>query len=217
MSAAFFYLLHDPVALSRVVDEVRSTFTDEDEIRPGSQLNACTFLQACIHETFRLVPAVPNASPRQVLPGGLMVGDQYIPEGTIVASSLYAVMRKPEYFFRPDEFYPARWIADSATGVSSDDVQAAQKMHCSFGVGPRSCPGWKLASLELALVIAKTVFQYDMRLQPGLKCCASNITGKPCEFHFIGWSVALPGQGVATQFRRKQADDDNHPQLHISA
>lgn len=206
MGALFFHLLHNPVALSCVIAEVRSTFSTEDEIHPGAELQSCAFLHACINETMRLVPAVPNGSPRCVLPGGLAVDDQYIPEGTNISTSLYVMMRKQEYFHDADEFRPGRWIVDPTMGVDEAHVQAAQRAFCPFGIGTRSCVGSKLALLELTVVLARTLFLYDMRLAPGAKCCAANTSAKKCEYPFKAWTIAFPEQGALVQFKRRQPD-----------
>ncbi|KAJ5267074.1 hypothetical protein N7478_009882 [Penicillium angulare] len=204
MSALFFYLVHDRNALERLAAEVRAAFSSEDEIRPGPELNSCTFLQACINETMRLIPAVPNGSPRCVLPGGLKVGDEIIPEGTTVATSLYVLMRRSDYFHNPDEFRPWRFVVDPAAGVDEESVQAAHQAFVPFGIGPRSCVGWKLGWTELNLALARTLFLYDMRLAPGARCCATNRSAKNCEYHFKGWSIAYPSQGASVQFKKRQ-------------
>lgn len=154
----------------------------------------------------RLVPAVPNGSPRCVLPGGLTVDGQYIPEGTIIATSLYVMIRKKEYFHDADEFQPGRWVVDPKTGVDEEHVQAAQQAFCPFGIGTRSCVGSKLALLELTVVLARTLLFYDMRLAPGAKCCATNTGAKKCEYPFKVWTIAFPEQSALIQFKRRQTD-----------
>ncbi|KOS42691.1 hypothetical protein ACN38_g6432 [Penicillium nordicum] len=203
MSALFFYILHDPDALSRVTAEIRAAFDNEDEIIAGPKLNSCHFLHACVDETMRLLPAVANGSPRRVLPGGLTVGGQHIPEGVTVSSSLYVLFRKNEYFENPDEFQPRRWIVDPEFGTDEESVSMAKRAFCPFSVGPRSCVGWKLAWMELNVVLARSVFLYDMMLAPEAPCCASNRTGKKCEFRFKGYSIAAPIQGVPAQIKRR--------------
>ncbi|KAJ5151733.1 hypothetical protein N7492_010028 [Penicillium capsulatum] len=204
IGALFYYLVHDPQALERLATEIRATFSTTDEIHPGTKLNSCTFLRACIDETTRLIPAVPNGSPRCILSGGMIVDGRFIPEGTVVSTSLYVLMRKNEYFHDSDEFRPGRWVADPATGVDEASVQAAREAFCPFGTGPRSCVGKRMALLELTVVLARTLFLYDMRLAPGAKCCATNTGPKKCEYPFKAWSVAFPEQEALLQFRSRQ-------------
>ncbi|RMJ21119.1 Cytochrome p450 [Aspergillus sp. HF37] len=147
MSAAF-YLLHNPDALSRATAELKD----------------CKILQACIDETMRLVPAVPLASPRHVEAGGLTVGGDYLPEGTIVGTSLYTMQRHPAYFDRSDSFCPERWLSDPGTGVTKEMVNRSLHAFSPFGIGPWTCVGWKLGWMELNLTLARTLFLYDLRL-----------------------------------------------------
>lgn len=201
MSAAIFYLLHNPAALTRAISEVRSTFKTADEIQRITQINDCKFLQACINEALRLAPAVPLASLRSVEKGGLtLVDGQYIPEGTIVGTSLYTMQRNPEYFYQPNSFRPERWLVDPDTGVSEESVNRGHQAFAPFGIGPRKCVGWRLGWLELNVMLARTLFLYDLRLAPGASCCSGRGPGQECEYSTKAWSV-MAGEGPVVQFR----------------
>ncbi len=202
MSAAIFYLLHNPAALARAISEVRSTFKTADEIQRITQINDCKFLQACINEALRLAPAVPLASLRSVEKGGLtLVNGQYIPEGTIVGTSLYTMQRNPEYFDKANSFRPERWLVDPDTGVSEESVNRTHEGFAPFGIGPRMCVGWRLGWLELNVMLARTLFLYDLRLAPGASCCSRRDPGQECEYSTKAWSV-MTGEGPVVQFRR---------------
>lgn len=201
MSAAIFYLLHNPAALARAISEVRQTFKTADEIQRITQINDCKFLQACINEALRLAPAVPLTSLRIVQEGGLTLGYEHIPEGTIVGTSLYTMQRNPEYFDQPNSFRPERWFVDPATGVTEESVNRAHKAFAPFGIGPRQCVGWRLGWLELNVTLARTLFLYDLRLVPGAACCSRQTLGEDCEYSTKAWSV-MAGEGPVVQFRR---------------
>lgn len=202
MSGAFFYLAHHPDSLARLIREVRTSFAHEEEISMGAQLHSCTFLQACINETVRLVPSVSNAPPRDVQAGGILVDDEFVPQGTTLGTSIYTIQRNPRYFTAPDEFRPERWIVDPETGVNEDDIKTAKQGFCPFSIGPRSCVGWKLAWTELNVSIARTLFQYDMRLAPEATCCHGK--RNDCEYQFKGWMTSAV-EGPWVQFRPGRA------------
>ncbi|BCS27712.1 cytochrome P450 [Aspergillus puulaauensis] len=207
MSAAIFYLLHNPDALARAISEVRRTFQTADEIQRITQINDCKFLQACINEALRLAPAVPLASLRSVEKGGLtLAGGEHIPEGTIVATSLYTMQRNPEYFDQPNSFQPERWLVDPATGVTEESVSRALQGFAPFGIGPRMCVGWRLGWLELNVMLARTLFLYDLRLAPGAPCCSRRVPGQECGYSMKAWSV-MAGEGPVVQFRRARCED----------
>jgi len=46
-------------------------------------------------------------------------------------------------------------------------VELAQSGFFPFSFGPRGCIGKNLASMEMRTVVARTVWLYDMRLEPG--------------------------------------------------
>ena len=199
MSATFFFLAHHPEALARVIREVRTVFSNEEEIRMGPKLNECTFLAACINETMRLVPSVSNMPPRDALDGGIMVDGEYIPKGMTVGTTIYAIQRNPRYFSRPNEFRPERWIPDPTTGVDEESVKTAKQGFCPFSIGPRSCVGWRLAWVELNVTVARALYRYDMRLSPEAPCCGGQ--RKDCEYAFKGFMTSSV-EGPLLQFRQ---------------
>jgi cytochrome P450 len=71
MATTFFYLLHNPRALEKATKEVREAFAGEyiEAIRSGPVLNGCRYLRACLDESIRYSPAVPDMLPHTVLPG----------------------------------------------------------------------------------------------------------------------------------------------------
>lgn len=70
LSSTIFYLVRNPHALKTITAEIRSQFSDVEEIVSGSKLNDLPYLKACIDEALRLAPPVPGAMPREVQTGG---------------------------------------------------------------------------------------------------------------------------------------------------
>ena len=71
ISAAFFYLTHNPHAQATLKHELLTTFTSVDEIRSGPNLSSCKYLRACLDESMRMSPLVAGDLNREVLPGGM--------------------------------------------------------------------------------------------------------------------------------------------------
>ncbi|OQD78911.1 hypothetical protein PENANT_c072G07632 [Penicillium antarcticum] len=120
MSATLFLLGHHPATLARLTEEIRMAFSREDEIHIGQQLNSCKFLQACINESLRLLPSVPNSPPRIVQEGGIQIDQDFIPAGITVGTSIYTLQRNPRYFAAPDEFHPERWFSNPKENIKED-------------------------------------------------------------------------------------------------
>ena len=169
LAGALYYLTHHPHVLQKLTEEIRSSFNHVDEIDnySSSTLASCGYLRACIDETMRMSPSVTGTVPREVLTGGLMIDGNYIPAGTVVGTGFYSIHHNPVYFTDPFRFYPERWIAHSAPEVTPESVELARSGFFPFSYGPRGCLGKNLAYMELRTAIARTVFQYDMRLSPG--------------------------------------------------
>ena len=112
-----------------------------------------TYLDACIEETLRFSPAVPDILPRFISAGGLAVPDTnlVLPEGTEAYSSAYGVSRDPRVFGDDaDEFVPERWL--SVGEQRTAEMRAAIMV---FGYGTRICLGKQLAEEEIKLAARK--------------------------------------------------------------
>lgn len=174
MAATLFYLVRSPTALKRATEEVRSKFTDVEEIRQGGALSACTYLRACIDEAMRLSPSVGGLLPREVLAGGMTICDEFVPAGTVVGTPHYAVHHCEEYYPSPFSYVPERWLVGEANPlkggapVTEAEVAAAQSAFCPFSIGPRGCIGKGLAYIEMSVTLARVLFLYDVRRAAGV-------------------------------------------------
>ncbi|KAI4164274.1 MAG: hypothetical protein LQ342_002239 [Letrouitia transgressa] len=137
---------------------------------PSELWGESNLLLACIDEALRLAPPVGGLLPRQVLPGGITVDGQHIPDGTVIGTPHYAIHHHSDYFPQPFEYRPERWISDpgdSDNGSTQNQVDIAHSAFCPFSIGPRGCIGKGMAYEELLTTIARVVFLFDMRLAPG--------------------------------------------------
>jgi cytochrome P450 len=80
LSGVTYLLLMNPQALKKVVGEVHSTFSNEDEININS-VSKLTYMLACLDETLRMYPPVPTGLPRIVPKGGASIIGKFVPEG----------------------------------------------------------------------------------------------------------------------------------------
>jgi cytochrome P450 len=171
ISASLFYLLHNPATLATLTREIRSTFSALDSIRSGHALSSCVYLRACIDETLRLATPVPSHLPREVLPGGLHVDGEFLPQGTVVGTAPWAIHHSATYFPDPFAFRPERWIStdddDDDDSFSTDGPSTARAAFCAFSIGPRGCVGKGVAYLVVSLALARLLWLYDIRLGEG--------------------------------------------------
>jgi len=85
LSGVTYYLCRTPHAYETLVDEIRSTFSEYNDIT-GQTVAHCKYLTAVIDEGLRLYPPAPigmgRVSPRETVDG------IFIPEGVRIASQL---------------------------------------------------------------------------------------------------------------------------------
>jgi cytochrome P450 len=181
LSAAFFYLARHPEIQAKLAQEVLSAFSSYSEIKGGSKIMSCKYMTAFLQEAMRMTPPVAAEPSREVLPGGTTVGDHYIPAGLHVSTGLYCLSYNSNVYPEPFKFCPERWIVDETgkEGSSADSVALAENGFCAFSYGTRGCVGKNLAWLEMRLVMAKTLYMYEIQADPTNKLGGGDVNGKP--------------------------------------
>ncbi|KAK6844180.1 cytochrome P450 [Apiospora arundinis] len=204
LSAAFFYLAHNPKVYDKLATEIRSTFKSGRDIHSGEDLRSCKYLRACIDETLRMSPAATVISWRQIDPKDTsgepwIVDGHVIPPGTQVGVPFYSLFHNEEYF--PDSFTwkPERW-SDPPGNQSEEESAARAAMHNAFHpfqAGDRSCLGKPMAYLEASLTLARTLWYFDFETAPGVPGLVGAGTegktdgrGRPNEFQLYDIFVA---------------------------
>ncbi|KAL7268464.1 hypothetical protein RUND412_008914 [Rhizina undulata] len=194
MAAAFFYLTRNPEILAKLTTEIRTAFASASEIHVGPTLDSCHYLRAIVEETLRLSPSVPGALPREVLPGGLQIGTEFIPAGVEVGVSYYTLHRNSLYYSSPHEFNPSRWLNEA--GEMAGDFSA----FAPFSIGSRGCIGKRLAYTEIQLVLARLVWGFEMKYISGGK--DTRVSGRE-EFMLID-HLASARHGPIVEFSKRE-------------
>lgn len=163
LTVLFLYLLKHPHCLQELQKELSAA----PDLSP-SGLSQLQYLNACLHEVMRLQPPSPSNLQRICPPGGALICGKHIPEGTRVRFSPYAIHRDPRYFDRPEEFRPERWMKEE---ISDKKVEKAsilnEKAFFAFLLGPGACVARNLAWLEMRLVVATIITNYDLEFAEG--------------------------------------------------
>ncbi|KAK8037655.1 Cytochrome P450 [Apiospora marii] len=171
-------LLTHPEVMRKVTDELLAAFTREEEITFHSVLSL-KYLIAVFDEALRLYPPVPVTVPRQVPPGGRQICGDHIPENTKVGIWHYPMSHHAGHFALPDEFHPERWLGEDPR-FAHDRKEAFEP----FSHGSRNCLGKNLAYAEMRTIMARMLFNFDMRLANGYekwadRCPIHNLWEKP--------------------------------------
>ena len=176
LSGATNYLLRHPESYTRLVHEIRSTFSNQQQMT-ADKLTKLPYLSAVIQETLRMCPPSADGARRCVPSGGDIICGRRVPERarrhfpgqsgwltadpmcsiqTIVSVNPWASFQSSLNFTKPASFIPERWLPNS--GYDSDNKAALQP----FLLGNRTCLGQKLAWLELRLVLANLLWNFDL-------------------------------------------------------
>ncbi|XP_037519414.2 steroid 17-alpha-hydroxylase/17,20 lyase [Rhipicephalus sanguineus] len=107
------------------------------------------FTVACLMETLRCFPAAPLGIPHNTTTN-TKLGKLEIPKDTGVLFNAYGVNHDPKLWDEPEEFRPERFL-DPATGK----LRREPLPLVTFGMGPRTCPGEKLAHVDMFYILVR--------------------------------------------------------------
>ncbi|KAF3395109.1 Isotrichodermin C-15 hydroxylase, partial [Talaromyces pinophilus] len=160
LSGTTFWLLKNPKVYRKLVDEIRSSFTTEEDIN-FTNVSQLRYLLAVLKEGLRMYPPVPSNLPRKVPKGGAIVNQHWISEGykTSVSVSHWSAYHSAQNFLLPNSFIPERWLDDQRFVDDKQDILQP------FSYGPRNCLGKNLAYTEMRLVLARMLWNFDLELQ----------------------------------------------------
>lgn len=140
----------------RVREEVRVVVGDRlPTAADAPQLN---FTRTVIQETMRLYPPV-WIMPRQVVANDEIRGFR-IPKRSTVFLCPYVTHRHPDFWDKPEVFAPDRFTAEHSAG-------RFKEAYFPFLSGPHQCIGNEFAMLEMQLVIARVLQEFDVTICPG--------------------------------------------------
>ncbi|KAF2972797.1 hypothetical protein GQX73_g809 [Xylaria multiplex] len=154
LNCAFSYLLKHPRCLRKLEEELLPAFQSYAEVT-DPRLAMLPYLNACITETFRMMPPF-NAGILQRVSMGSTVDGIYVPAGTGVQVDQYSLAHSKEHWEAPDEFLPERWLDSS----SRKNERACRP----FLIGSRQCPAKSLAYQIFRLAIGKMIYLYEIEL-----------------------------------------------------
>jgi cytochrome P450 len=156
LSWTLFLLATHPEERQKLQAELRSVIgRDRPQVAHLEQLK---FLDQVIREALRLYPPA-YVIGRRALEDHRLAGIR-IPKGAVLLVSPWTVQRSERYYKQPLEFRPERWTAQFRSSLP-------RFAFFPFGGGPRQCIGEGFAWMEMALVLAVFLSDWDFELTPG--------------------------------------------------
>ena len=148
LTSLFWYVSGNPGVAAYLDAELESVDSFGAE-----SVRTLPYLMACVHETLRLSPPA-WAVPREALQADEVLGYRVL-KGASVMISPYVLHRHPDYWERPEQFIPERFLEKSDRPTHA---------YLPFGAGPRQCIGNNFALMEAAIVAGLALKAY--RLTP---------------------------------------------------
>jgi cytochrome P450 len=178
----YYLLARNPSALAKVREELDSVLGPDVRTcaanisRNPNLLNQLPYTSAVIKETLRMYP--PAATMREGQKDFFLThpttGQRFPTEGFAVLGAAYASMRNPRSWPRPNEFLPERFLARDET----DPLYVKKNHWRPFEQGPRNCIGQEFAQIEMRMMIALTVREFD--IVPAYPTDTTKLLGEPC-------------------------------------
>eukprot|EP00892_Ulva_mutabilis_P007307 jgi/Ulvmu1/4949/UM206_0001.1 len=146
-----FHLSQNPEALRGLREEI--VRHGPGAVPAVGALDDWPFAEACVKETLRLHPFV---LPFRYANADTCVAGRRVPHGTMVQVAIGAMQRDPTHFPAPDAFRPQRFV----DGLSAEAALRYQP----FGMGPRSCLGYRMATYEAVVAVVTLHRRFNFHL-----------------------------------------------------
>ncbi|UXI65928.1 cytochrome P450 [Tahibacter amnicola] len=142
-----------------VVDQLRAEMCSEG-VTPSSMeaVARLPYLNATIKEAMRLYPPSTALITRVAL-RDVVIGETPVPKGTLAIVPIWQLHHDHRSFAEPGEFRPGRFMPGAP--------EIPRSAYLPFGAGPHFCLGQHFASMEMALIAAHIVRNFDLSLEPG--------------------------------------------------
>ncbi|XP_043470023.1 uncharacterized protein LOC122503517 [Leptopilina heterotoma] len=117
------------------------------------EINQFTYLDRCVKEALRLFPGVPGIA--RVLHEDLQLKNYLAPAGTNIHLHIFDLHRDENFWPDPLVFDPNRFLPENVQRRHSFS-------YVPFSAGPRNCIGQKFAMMEIKVLVANLLFNFDM-------------------------------------------------------
>uniref|UniRef100_A0A0D9X9K9 Cytochrome P450 n=1 Tax=Leersia perrieri TaxID=77586 RepID=A0A0D9X9K9_9ORYZ len=164
-------LLRNPSIMTKVKAEMNEILGSKKTIEEND-IEKLPYLQAVVKEAMRLHPVAPILLPHQAVEDGLEIGGYTVPKGSTVIFNVWAIMRDPTAWERPDEFMPERFLKrEKEVEFRGKDFE-----FIPFGAGRRMCPGLPMAERVVPLVLASLLRTFKWWLPDGMTAEELDVT-----------------------------------------
>ncbi|KAL8704535.1 MAG: hypothetical protein Q9201_002309 [Fulgogasparrea decipioides] len=171
-SLALTHAIHDlcehPEYLEELRNEVEEILRKDGGWRRDTHEKLHKF-DSFLKESQRFAPPTLLSFNRVVLEALTLSSGIEIPAGTHFSVASRSILFDPEVTPNPDKFDGLRYfkLREHSTDSHRQDFAHVDGINMNFGAGRYACPGRFFASMELKLLLAHLVLQFDFRFPPG--------------------------------------------------
>ncbi|KAI8118151.1 Cytochrome P450 CYP12A2 [Lucilia cuprina] len=194
-AALMLCLAKNPEQQEKLRQEVLKILPQKDSEFNENSLKNIPYLRACIKESQRIYPLTVGNARAPVK--DVVISGYRVPKGTHVSMCSLSLMRDAKHYARPNEFLPERWLRsntedESATKCPNASLKPTSPfLHLPFGFGARSCIGRRIVEMELELVTARLVRNYQLEFNyptdNAFKSLAISVPNIPLKFKFTDY------------------------------
>ncbi|KAL1138641.1 hypothetical protein AAG570_008704 [Ranatra chinensis] len=145
----FYLLAKNPRCQQKLYDEIINLAPFGTPLT-SQTLRGAHYLRACMMEAFRVLPTAPCVA--RILETDMELSGYQLKPGSIVICHTWLACLQEKNFSNAMEFEPERWLVENKSPF----------LVVPFGVGRRMCPGKRFVELELQVVLAQTVRQFEI-------------------------------------------------------
>lgn len=149
-------------------------------------LSQMKYLERCVLESWRITPTVPFIA-RHLQEPLEIDKNSVLPAGTFVAISPWITHRNPDLYPNPANFDPDRFLPEN---VRERHAYA----FLPFSLGPRNCIGWKVAIMEVKVILANIIRLFDI-----------TTTDKQGDVKLLFEATIKPERPYAIQFSKRDS------------
>lgn len=146
---ALYWVHRQPEIKTKLRAEITSLGTEPDPM----ELAKLPYLDAVCKETLRIYPVAMLTFPRVVQKPIELIGYKLEP-GQVIVGCIYLLHQREDIYPQPHQFKPERFL----------EREFSPYEFFPFGGGKRRCIGEALAKLELKLVLATIIANYELEL-----------------------------------------------------
>ena len=187
MQWVLYMMAKNPDKQEILRQEVLSVLGDRTLATPTT-LAQMPYLKAWVRETLRLYPVLCGI-PRRTADDMILSG-YLIPGGSQVEFLTHVMGRDEKLFEDAEAFRPERWLRKKDE-IPTDTAEAFSSI--PFGFGTRMCIGRRIAELELHLLLARIVQQFQISYPPDAENVEPYVRG-----------VTIPDRAVRAKFVDRQ-------------